>query len=184
MPKPPNSIRLVPYNPDDEEFGDLADRQGWEMTDRSAHDIHQWRVPATGTLVSWVVDPDTSVEFIVVEGADREQIAKHIQQSIKMLRKPDFEAYIEQVPNTQGRSHGLWAVAAAAPDESDADVVKLIEHYLNDNNPIIRRAALLAVGVTGWQEFVETVEAMRDDPDKQTRGDAERTLQALHEANN
>lgn len=182
MAKPADSIRLVPFDPDDDAFGDFADEQGWEETDKSAHDVHQWRAKDADALVSWVTDPDTSVEFVSVEGKDRKDVAATIEKSFKMLERKDFEAYVERVPNTQGRSHGLWAVAAAAPDEPDAGVVTLIKRYLEHENPIVRRAALLAVGITGYQDFVKPVEAMLEDPDAKVRKDVEPTLQALRDA--
>jgi hypothetical protein len=170
-------IRLVPVDPDDDAFGDFADEQGWTMTDKSAHDIHQWR--ADDAVVSWVIDPETSVEFISIEGDARETVAAEIEKKFKMLKKQDFAKHIERVPNAQGRSSGLWQVAAAAPDEADADVVKLFERYLADDSPTIRQAALLAVTITGWKAFRERVEAMLEDPDATVRADAKETLQSL-----
>ena len=82
----------------------------------------------------------------------------------------------------QATLHALYAVGLAAPEKSDDATVKLLEGYLSNDDPILRSAALVAAGLTGWQEFVKPVEAMRDDPDSDVREDVEPALKALGNA--
>jgi HEAT repeat protein len=181
MPKPPASIRLVPLYPDSDEMTEFAEGKGWEETEKSSDEVIQWQ--ADDALVSWVTDPDTDVQFIVIEGKGRETVAGQIEKAIKMLRKPAFKSRIENAAGGVDRFEGLISVAAAAGEKPDPDVVKLITPYLTDDNPNIRTGALLAVGITGWKDFIEPVEAMRENADEDTRKAADRALKALRDAN-
>jgi hypothetical protein len=182
MPKPPNSIRLVPEEPDSDEIVELAESEGWEETERSFSEVLQWTVPDADAQVSWVDDSTTGVEFIVIEGDDRKAAAATIEKTIDVLQPKDFESYLSRFGGVQWEGTALQAVALAAPDKPDKDVVKLVKRYLSHDRAVLRQVALLAAGITGWQDFVKPIEEMRDDSDEDVRRGVEPALQALREA--
>jgi hypothetical protein len=181
MPKPPDSIRLVPRDPDPEEVKELERKHGWKPTDKSSGELPQWTLPDADAKVSWVDDPTTNVEFFVIEGPERQKAADQIEAGIDILHVEDFEDYLKRFHGFDGLMRGLQAVALAAPDECDRRVFDLLERHLSDDDPMVRRAALLAVGITGWQEFVEPLKRMRDDPDQQVQEDVGPALEALRD---
>jgi hypothetical protein len=181
MAREANRVRLVPVNrrPYDE-MDALVERHGWTEDEGSESDAAtQWRVPGCDAVVRWNEDGDTGVHFFVVEGPDRDRVARQIEDEIEMLEKSDFEAYLERFRGTDGLMRGLYSVAAAAPEAADSGVISLFRKYFRHEDPLIRRVAALAVSITGWPEWAEPVGELRDDPDEAVREAAEATLGTL-----
>jgi hypothetical protein len=182
MPKPPNSIRLVPAAPDVHAMAKLARDEGWEETDKSYGEMMQWAAADSDAKVSWLDDPTTGVEFIVIQGEDREQAAAKIAQTIDVLEPKDYKAHVESDGGLQWLSTALQGVALAASYEPDQAATDLIERYLKDDEPVARRIALAAAEITGWDTFIEAIEPLREDPNAKVRKDAEATLEVLRGA--
>ncbi|SEF19849.1 HEAT repeat-containing protein [Amycolatopsis pretoriensis] len=175
-----NAVRLVPRVADPfEETMALIDRLGWVPSANSSDELVEWQVPGGGTVVRWVVDGDTGVQFFVVEGPDRERVAGEIASSIDMLDAENSEHYLSRSDDVDWVMRGLYAVAAAAPDQHDQRIVDLLTRHMESPRPLIRRAALLATAITGWAEFVEPVSRFTGDPDPAVRDAAEAALHGL-----
>jgi hypothetical protein len=180
MAEQANRVRLVPKdrNPYDETAA-LIERLGWEPSDDSSDDLVEWSVPGQDAVVRWVADADTGVHFFVVEGSDRGQVAKQIEESIDMLGVDDFESYLSRFHGAQGLIRGLYTAAAAAPERCDARVLELFQRYLAHDDPLIRRAALLASSIMAWPEWHGPVSRLRDDPDPAVQEAAEAAQRSL-----
>ena len=182
MTVPPNAVRLVPKVPGPyDETESLIERHGWVESDDFSDDLYEWIVPGAQerTVVRWVDDGDTGVQFFVVEGPDRQRVAEQIEEAVEMLHVPDFEQYLAGFHGVQGLMRGLYAVAAAAPERYDPRVAELFQRYLAAEDPLIRRVASLATGIMGWNEFIEPVSRLRTDPDPDVRQAAEAALRGL-----
>src|SRR4051794_31557617 len=127
MPRPPDSIRLVPLTPDPEEVHALELEQGWKPTDKFSPELPQWTLPDADAKVSWVEDPDTEVDYFVIEGADRKQAAKQIEDAIRIMEPDDFEPFLERSADAgiQQFMRDIQAVALAAPENHHAGTRKL-----------------------------------------------------------
>jgi hypothetical protein len=176
----PDTIRLIPKNPNPfEETMALIERLGWEPSENYSDELVEWRTLDGHTLVRWINSDVTGVNYFVVEGPDRQRVADEIVGAIDMLRVPDFESYLALSDDTQWVMRGLYAVAAAAPKECDPQVVELLSRYLRADDPLIRRVASLATGITGWPEFVEPVRRLLTDPDPEVRIAAQSAMESL-----
>jgi len=180
--KPANAIRLVPKDPDPyEETEALVERLGWVPSEDYGEDIVEWNVPGSDALVNWVVDGDTGATFFVVEGADRERVAKQIADSIDMLGVDDFADYLAEPYGRQERMRRLYSVAAAAPEHCDRRVLELFDRYMRHEDPFIRCAAVYAAAMIGWPELAEPVSRLREDADPDVRQAVEEALEVLAE---
>jgi hypothetical protein len=180
VPSNPNSVRLVPKDDDPyEETNELIERLGWVQSPDFSDDLFEWEVPGTDTVVRWIVDGDTGVRFFVIEGPERQRVAEQIEGSIDPLRAKDFESYLAQFHGDQGLMEGLYTVAAAAPEQCDRRVIEILERYMRDEDPLIRRVALLATAITAWPEFAAPVRRHLDDPDPAVAEAAEAALRSL-----
>jgi hypothetical protein len=181
MPVPENAVRLVPKDPDPyDETVAMIERLGWTPSADSGDDLAEWDVPGSDTVVRWVEDGDTGAHYFIVEGPDRQRVADDIRSSIDLLDVADFGPYLAKFHGSQGLMRGLYTVAAAAPARPDPRVTDLFRHYLTDDDPLIRRVALLAAGITGWPDFVQPATRIRDnDPDPEVREAATAALQSL-----
>jgi hypothetical protein len=184
MPNPPDSDRLVPKHGDPEDVYNLSQNHEWEPTENFGEELQQWTLPDADAKVTWFPDRTTGIMHFVVEGSGRETAVKQIEDAIDILHPKDFKAYVDSVDGMgrQALRHTLYAVGLAAPEQADDATVKLLEGYLGHEDPLTRRAALIAAGLTGWQQFIKPVEAMRDDPDAEVREDVEPALRALRKA--
>jgi HEAT repeat protein len=76
-----------------------------------------------------------------------------------------------------GRGHMLLAVAMAAPAAPDATVGAVMAEALADDNPYVRRYALLAAGVLGWDDLLAAAAAIATtDPEPAVRATAAEVL--------
>ena len=184
MPEHGDTIRLVPRDQDPlDDTMELVDEQQWEETDAGDENSPVWSLPDLDATVRYVPDAATDVEFFVVEGKDRTAAAKVLEDKIDMLEPGEFKDYLGEFHSADGVRQGLYTVATAAPEASDAAVVKLLSGYLEDDDPLTRRTVLVAMGITRWKDFIDPIERVRnDDPDEKVRKGAEAALQALGKA--
>lgn len=176
----PNTIRLVPKHGDPfDETMTLIERHGWTESENYSDDLVEWRVPGSDTVVRWITDGATYAQYFVIESPDREQVADHIQDGIEMLKVDDFAGYLEQFYGTQARMHALYTVAAAAPEQSEDQVVQLFESYLDSADALIRQATLVAISIIAWPEFIGAISRMLDAVDPDVQRCAAATLRAV-----
>jgi hypothetical protein len=174
--KPEDTIWLVPKVPDQvDEVMAMAGRLGWTRTGDGEH-VDQWKVPGSDTFVFWENDPDTRVEYLAVQGPDRERVATQIADTVTVLGVEDFESHLARSDNINWVMRGLYAVATAAPLRYDPRVARLMDRYMNSSDSLVRRVAVLATAITDWPELVEPVRRFLSDPDVDVRRAAEAAL--------
>jgi hypothetical protein len=180
----PDPIRLVPKYASDEDAHDVSEKHGWEPTENHGEELQQWTLPEADAKVTWFEDPSTDVQQFAVEGKDAQQAVDQIEAAVDILHPADFEAYMARFKGERnGLMKGLDSIGVvAASEKPSAGVIELYERYLGHEDPLVRRAALFSAGLTGWSELVKPVEALREDPEKAVREDAEAALEALHGA--
>jgi hypothetical protein len=171
--------RLVPRWPDASgELAEVARAQGWREVLPGPGDpwVEAWEA-APGTLVTWYEDPDTDVEYAVVDGPDRAAAEDALRSRIEMLTPDNAAAAVaaHRAPLLRGRT--LMAVAVAAPPAPDQRVADVIAAALADADPYVRRYGLYATEVLGWPDLVSRAEEVRaDDPDSEVRATAAEIL--------
>src|SRR4051794_41977794 len=99
-----DTIRLVPRDQDPfEETLELVEEHGWEETDEET-----WSVPDKDATVRHITDRETEVEFFTVTGADRQSVAKLLEDKIDMLEPSGFKAFLDQFQSAGGVRQGLY----------------------------------------------------------------------------
>jgi HEAT repeat protein len=81
---------------------------------------------------------------------------------------------VEAEPTPMARGHLLLAIALDASSSDDPAARAVISEALADDNPFVRRYALLAAGVLGSGELLAAAAEMAaTDPDAEVRATAE-----------
>ncbi|MBE2316412.1 HEAT repeat domain-containing protein [Solirubrobacter sp. CPCC 204708] len=185
MPEHGDTIRLVPKDQDSyDETMAVVEEHGWEEASAGQGATAAWTVPDEDAKVRFIEDGGTAVEYFEVEGPGRAAAAKQLQAKIEMLEPSEFRAHLDQFDDdVDAQRLALFTVATAAPEKSDAKVVKLLVEYLSHEDSLIRRTAMIAMGITRWKDFIPPLEQVRDeDPDEQIRKRAENAIEALSKA--
>jgi hypothetical protein len=160
------------------ELNGIARRHGWRVLEPAAGD--RWMVgweAETGTRVFWYEDPDTDVEYAVVEGAARARIENLIRAEMELLTPENFAKAIASYRAPLLRGKTLMAIATAAIGPPDEIVSSLVNDALSDADPYIRRYGLYAVQVLGWPALKAAAERLRvDDVDSDVRATASEVL--------
>jgi hypothetical protein len=179
-----DTIRLVPKEADPlEETLAVAEEHDWEDQELGDDEPQEWHVPDPDATVRWVNDAETGVMFFEIEGPGRTSVAKQLEDAIPMLGVDDLEDVLERrASDRPSLRRGLYIVATAAPAKADKRVMALLTRYFGDDDPVVRRTAMIAASITGWPEFREPVSKLVDDPDEDVRDVAESTLRALDRA--
>jgi hypothetical protein len=160
------------------ELNGIARRHAWRVVEPDADDL--WVVgwePEAGTRVAWYEDPDTDVEYAVVEGPARVTVEEVIRAEMELLTPENYAQTIAtyRAPLLRGRT--LMAIAIAASGTGDEVVSALVNDALSDTDPYIRRYGLYAVQVLGWPALRAVAESLRtDDVDPEVRATAAEVL--------
>jgi hypothetical protein len=171
--------RLVPRRFDAApELEAVAERLGWPPVDPGAGDgwLRGWRA-TPDTLVTWWEDPETDVGYAVVDGPQAPAADAAIRDGTDVLGPDGYAAAVAGEHTPMGRGHMLLAVAMAAPAAPDATVGAVMAEALADDNPYVRRYALLAAGVLGWDDLLAAAAAIATtDPEPAVRATAAEVL--------
>jgi hypothetical protein len=157
------------------EVDSLADRLGWSRLDPSGDDGWEagWEA-APGTRVTWWEDDETGIQYAVVDGPDAPRIEAVIREAVDILSPDRYAAVVEAEPTPMARGHLLLAIALDASSSDDPAARAVISEALADDNPFVRRYALLAAGVLGSGELLAAAAEMAaTDPDAEVRATAE-----------
>lgn len=166
----------------EEKFYPIAKIQGWlwwktieEMKDHPREVI--FATLDKKTSVHFVDDSYLETRFLIFRGA--EASAAHARALEVVAHRPDEEV-LEAAKAAAGeaRADSLLALAAIAAQLDRGRVVEAFRVAALAREPMVRRAAIVAMGYMGWPELRELAEAMAaSDPDQGIREDASALLE-------
>jgi HEAT repeat protein len=156
----------------------IAEQHGWElvMPDEGADWVTGWEVEP-GTVVRWHEDEETGVQWATVHGPGQTRAENAIRAGMELLTPDSYAAAVEAESRPMARGHMLQAVATAAHGDFDERAYAVLDTALHDEDPFIRRYAILACARLGWPQLRSTIERIHaDDPDPAVRAIADEVL--------
>ncbi|MEU8138818.1 HEAT repeat domain-containing protein [Streptodolium elevatio] len=139
-----------------------------------------WLTPDAGTVVRWVQEDLIDVRYVAVLGADAVALAERIRTAIPTddIARLRARAMADREPDVL--IDVLYRTAVVAWSGYDTEAFALLRWGLHDPDPLIRRVALLAVSITGWNEFAGLLdEVSAADPDDDVRDQAARVRELV-----
>lgn len=140
------------------------------------------REPDEGALASWTLDDATItyyedagllIELFLVEGPDREDVARRLRERLRMYTPDDMPGLFASMAHPDDMveiSHYLAILAAVAPPEADSTLLELFRQGFGHPDEIVRRRAALFSTVPRWPELRVMVERLADeDPEDAVR---------------
>jgi hypothetical protein len=168
-------IRLVPTYPADAESvaAALGLTKGILQAEESSQspEAELWLSADGETAAFWIADELLDVDYITVCGAEAGSLAGKIRSVIPTDDIPQLEARATSDRDTDTLIDSVYRTAVVACTGYDPRAFSLLCRVLKDPDSMARRAALVAVSITGWREFIpvldevrgrETVEEIRD----------------------
>ncbi|MFD9869134.1 HEAT repeat domain-containing protein [Streptomyces niveus] len=139
-----------------------------------------WLSADAATRVDCAKDDLIDISYIDVCGVNAPDLAETIQSQIPMDSIPQLLTRAITDRGTDALIDILYRTAVVAGATYDPQAFALMRRGLNDPHPIIRRASLVAVSITGWEEFVPVLdEISRQDPEGEVRDQAARVRDGL-----
>ncbi|MFC8798765.1 HEAT repeat domain-containing protein [Promicromonospora sp. NPDC057138] len=179
-------IRLVPQESVGREEIELhASRNGWTLIDAGPQDgtlFEQIWVPADLEAgIHWVEDDLFKVDYIAVEGPDRERAVASLRAELPLHTAASLAEAGSQ--SIDALIKALRMLGIQYKDQPvDADALDLLRRALADPEPIVRRTALLAAALLDWPELEAPLEhASLHDDDAVVRDEAAETLDILRD---
>ncbi|MDI2128144.1 HEAT repeat domain-containing protein [Yinghuangia seranimata] len=143
-----------------------------------------WLTSDANTVIRWVEDDLIDVTYIAVLGADAEAVAERIRTAM-----PTDDVAQLRARAIADRDPGLlidvlYRTAVVAWSGYDREAFALLRWGLHDPDPLLRRAALVAVSITRWHAFAEVLQDIRThDPDDEVRDQAARVHELVRSGN-
>lgn len=120
------------------------------------------------------------VSYISVSGVDATALAERIRSKLPLDDIPKLTARITADPDWNVMIDTLYRTAVVALPDYDPQAFALLRSGLNHPNELVRRAALVAVSITGWESFIPALdEISQHDPESAVRDQAARIRDAL-----
>ncbi|MFJ2877433.1 HEAT repeat domain-containing protein [Streptomyces sp. NPDC087272] len=139
-----------------------------------------WLTDDSETAVHWINDDLLDVSYIAVRGVNAATLAEEIRSKIPMDDIPQLQARAITDRDSDALIDTLYRTAIVACSNYDPQAFALLRWGLYDPDPLIRRVSLLAVSITGWENFIPTLdEISKQDPVDEVRDQAARVLDML-----
>ncbi|MFJ1615820.1 HEAT repeat domain-containing protein [Streptomyces sp. NPDC088251] len=139
-----------------------------------------WLTGDAKTAAHWIDDELLDVSYIAVRGVNAAALAESIRSELPMDDIQQLQARVIADRDPDVLIDTLYRTAIVAYSNYDPQAFALLRWGLNDPDPLIRRVSLLAVSITGWENFVPALdEISKKDPVDEVRDQAARVLDAL-----
>ncbi|AKF11738.1 HEAT repeat domain-containing protein [Sandaracinus amylolyticus] len=172
-------LRLVPGEKEDaDEMMGFANEEYWLLArvieadgDAPAEDIYT--TEDGRTRIHWIQDPKISRGYIALAGENVEEVAELIRSGMSILGLEEIRQRALSATSRADRMRSIYDLALAAPIEHDPGIFEIFGSYLEDADPDVRGAAVLAISYVGWREFLEPLRTRAsEDADGSVREDA------------
>jgi hypothetical protein len=138
-----------------------------------------WRSRDESTWLHEVEDHVTGLRYLVLRGEEVDAIVRRLRRLVRTVTHSDALRALDDAENAEDKLLALYQLGAAAPDHANSRVAAALRRTLDDDDPDLRHAAVVAIAYTGWPELEEAVRAASEaDPSETVRSAARRLLQA------
>lgn len=165
-----------------DEVDNFATGLGWELVTEIERDREGgvdgqliWQGQLDVAL-HFIVDATSGVPYVVLTGAEEEEVRPVEERFIAHLRPLTLDAVIrdfDAADDDRDRARGVVRMGLAAPEEFHAGAFLRICETYSETDPRVRYAGLWAATYTGYQQFVDVLrEIAQNDPEEYVRSRA------------
>jgi hypothetical protein len=127
------------------------------------------------TLVHLYLDRGLNLEKLVVEGEDRDRVARHLRERVRTYAVGDLpQVFADDGIDVDDK---LAILAAVAPRTAEPELVDRFRWGFDHDDPLVREQAVLVATVPAWPELRSFIERLaQDDDDPEVRESAKAAL--------
>jgi hypothetical protein len=140
-----------------------------------------WQTPDGLSVVHYLQDGNIGAHYLLVQGANPPELEERIREAFPLYTRDEVLELADSASSRREKVRAVCRLGATAPAACDRDYLdRHLRFLLEDDDPEVRAASLFATTYPHWIEFREPIERMAaEDPDEDTRLDAQDTLEAL-----
>jgi predicted SprT family Zn-dependent metalloprotease len=170
-----------------EDFSRVAWQNDWEpwniqKKSENLQYIMTYMTRDEKTGINYLENDILEVFYIIIRGENQEKIAEILANKLDFYNIAELQNFIHSDPKDDKElARAIYLFAVSVEGESfNANHFATFEYCLTHSISNVRRAAMMAAGSVGWQEFQPILEKIRvEDPDLELRGYANTTLEAM-----
>ena len=146
-----------------DDFQTMAYDAGWHLENiiRAAKDRPAEVIWLTneGDSVHFIYDDMLGMPYALSEGRGRRRLAEYIRSKLPTISTEEVIREARKAKGPKARVNALHHVAAVAAGASfNKQLFDLIKNGFEDDEPEVRRAAVLATGYAEWPRFQKLLE--------------------------
>jgi hypothetical protein len=134
-----------------------------------------WQDSLKNVNIHYIEDFYIGIAYFVVRGDDLDSVVEDIYAALPICTKDDVFEMLENFRNDQENLvKSIYRLGLTAPEQFSPLFFSLFKEMLFHSSPMIRSAAIAAIGYVGWPAFKSLLESLQQsDPDLNVRKDAE-----------
>lgn len=137
---------------------------------------------AHDATLHYVDEPLVRFPYVQVVGADRDEVASILRKNVDCFTDEEIFRMWDDASSDAEHEAAAFHLGVASPEHPAAPFLARMQKALQHPSPVVRLAAILAVGYRGWHELEPMLAEMKtNDPDSDVRIRAESMLEAMHQ---